>query len=614
MKSKVMRSLALVCLAAVFVLVSAGTPGGAAGAASVGEASGGDAQVRAAARIENKNEVVYATLNAEGDAGAVYVVNHFELSQGGTVEDHGDYESVRNLTDNGSLVQDGDTISFTADTENFYYQGNMASTDLPWKFEITYTLDGKKVLPQELSGRSGKLEIHIGSTKNSRVDSSFYDGYMLQISVTLDAGICSNIDAPGATIASAGNNKVVAYTIMPGNDADATITADVSDFSMSGPEITGMPFAMSFELPDTDTLLGDLSQLPQAISELNDGVGALLAGASELSGGAAELVKGSSEFQTGLAQLKSSAEQLTGASAEINDALAAISSSLNGASTGNAGLAQLPQGLTRMSDALDEISGGLAALRQGYSSAYGALKAAIQDIPDTTISESEMTGLYAATSPDMHGVLGQLMEFYAAGKTVKGTYSQVKEAFESVGTTIDTLASSIDDIAGSLDTMAGELGASLSAGGTDQLMAGLTELAGNYAAFHTGLSDYMDGVGRLPAGYEQLHLGLASVAGGLKDLRGGIGELHEGTETMSGELAGMPDMVQDEVDKLIEEYVGADYTPVSFASEKNRDTGYVQFVLKCEGIEPLPADDGDAEAEEAGDETVWDRFLALFRT
>src|SRR5690554_5185131 len=102
-----------------------------------------------AAVIENKNEVIYATLASDGTINAVYAVNHFEVSQSGSIKDYGNYASVVNLTSTGSLNHNNEFVYFETDRENFYYQGNMATTDLPWEFHISYYLDGVKTPLQD---------------------------------------------------------------------------------------------------------------------------------------------------------------------------------------------------------------------------------------------------------------------------------------------------------------------------------------------------------------------------------------------------------------------------------------------------------------------------------
>ena len=85
------------------------------------------------------HEVVYATLSANGGVRAILwsITLRCEWRE---LTDHGDYESVVNLTNSDSLTQEGNAVSFTASEENYYYQGNMKSTDLPWDFTIEYYL------------------------------------------------------------------------------------------------------------------------------------------------------------------------------------------------------------------------------------------------------------------------------------------------------------------------------------------------------------------------------------------------------------------------------------------------------------------------------------------
>ncbi len=564
-----------------------------------------------AAVTENKDEVVYANLNADGSVSAVHVVNHFEVAQGGSITDHGAYSSVVNLTDTGLLKQQDGTVTFDAQQGNFYYQGNMETADLPWLCDISYYLDGVSISPQELAGKSGRLEIRISTRKNEAVNAVFYDNYLLQISMTLDSEKCSDVESAGATVASAGKNMVIAHTVMPGKDADITLSAAVSDFEMDGIDITAMPFSMNVDLPDTNDMVSDFEQLTDAISDLNDGVGDLLDGVADMKSGANKLKNGSADIKDGLSQLSGNSGALTAASAQIRDALAQIVSSLGGGDFDPGELAQLPDGLTQLAQGLDGISGGLVDLKDAFTPAYAALDAAMQDIPDTTITQAQLTDLYAQTDPSQHGLLDDLVGAYEAGQNAKGTYNSVKEAFDAVGSTIDTLSGSIGDISGTLNGMADSIEAGLTGlDQMDQLISGLTELPGNYGAFHIGLTEYMGGVTDLADGYADFHTGLSAFSRGVGDLYDGVAELHDGTGELADETADMPDTMQSEIDDMLDEYTGGDFEPVSFMSPLNGNMGLVQFVFKCGGIK-LP-DEDSAPAEETQQATIWNRFLALF--
>ncbi len=71
-----------------------------------------------------KDENVYATLAEDGTVTGVYVVNEYTSKTEGKITDYGDYSSVKNLTTNETIEQNGDQISVNVPKGKFYYQGN----------------------------------------------------------------------------------------------------------------------------------------------------------------------------------------------------------------------------------------------------------------------------------------------------------------------------------------------------------------------------------------------------------------------------------------------------------------------------------------------------------
>lgn len=612
MKSKVFQSILSVGLAAMLMLTPVSLPLAASGDTISGSAVSAEGN----AQITSKDEVIYATLGSEGSVRAMYTINHFAIGEAGSITDYGDYSLVTNLTDTMPLTQNGDAVTIETTADNFYYQGDMVSTDLPWIFDISYSLDGVKTAPQELGGKSGDLEIHILTKQNNTINATFYESYLLQISVTLDTGKCCDIKAPGATIASAGKNKVITYTVMPGRDADIALSASVRDFSMTGIDITALPFSMIMDLSDADNMINDFTELADAISALNDGVGELAVGVAELNTGADRLKNGSVDIKTGLAELSGNSGQLIQASSQIKGALSQITSALDDSSVEMdlGDLVQLSQGLSQLATGLDGTAGGLLELKNAFAPAYMALDGAIQGIPEVTLSQEQITALYAQTDPSQHDLLDQLIASYSAGQTVKGTYNQVKGAFDAVVPTVDLLSASISTISATLDDLSVQTSDGLSkmdmTQQLTQLSAGLSELAKNYTVFHEGLSDYMNGIGRLSSGYADFHDGLSLFSNGSGELDDGVIELYDGTTKLSDETAKMPDTIRATIDDLLKEYTGSDFKPSSFTSSKNEYTELVQFVLKCDGIEQ-PEKMKDNEVESLND-TLWDRLIALF--
>jgi hypothetical protein len=108
-----------------------------------------------------KDEVVYASLDADGSVKGVYVVNEFK---GGNIVDYGNYTKVRNLTTTDEIKQDGDKITVSTDQEKLHYQGDMENVSLPWNVKIKYYLDDIEKSPQEIAGATGHLKMKLDIT------------------------------------------------------------------------------------------------------------------------------------------------------------------------------------------------------------------------------------------------------------------------------------------------------------------------------------------------------------------------------------------------------------------------------------------------------------------
>lgn len=75
------------------------------------------------------------------------------------------------------------------------------------------------------------------------------------------------------------------------------------------------------------------------------------------------------------------------------------------------------------------------------------------------------------------------------------------------------------------------------------------------------------------------------------------------------ESQGIPDAVQAEIDELMATYDKSDFEPASFTSSKNTNVTLVQFVMTTD---PIKVEEPAAEEEPVEEETLIDRFLALF--
>ncbi|NQS76800.1 MAG: YhgE/Pip domain-containing protein [Peptococcaceae bacterium] len=558
-----------------------------------------------------KEEVVYGVLGGDGQVESIYVVNSFP---GGLITDFGDYSVVSNMTSAEKLTQRDDQVTINTTADRFYYQGTLATKALPWNITIGYELDGQEIAVDQLAGRSGPLAITMSIEQNDAVNPVFYENYMLQVSLTLDTDKCRDIAAPNATLASAGKDKVVTHTVLPGKGAQITVQANVRDFTMKGVEIVGMPFSLPIEMPDTGELTAGMTSLAGAVGALQDGVEKLSMGLAETDQGAHKLTGGAADFARGLAALSDNSREMLAGSAQIERALTSVGKALD---EGKGDFARidftvLPGGSRQLAAGLDDIYATMQTLKNGYADAYAALDSAIGAIPYKDIDPAP---LYAAVHGDeaLTATLDQLVEYYGVAQRTKGTYGAVREGFAAVDGNMDTMCGTIGALAGPLGEMAEVMEQSLEMMDfmtqIGQFQKGLSQLANNYGQFHAGLEQYMCSVEQLATGYDAVEGGIRSLAGGIGALNRGAEDLSAGASRLNEAVSNLPGKVQAEIDQLAGSYDKSDFAPVSFVSDKNTAVQAVQFVIKTAPIEsPQVEPSAVAIAEKLA---FWQKILRL---
>ena len=124
-----------------------------------------------------KEEAVYVRLSNGGSAEEIYVVNGFTFGGEQKITDYGDYSYVTNLSNADTLRMENGAVICEAGEGSLYYEGSLLNAELPWEFSIIYKLNGKEIPPEELGGKSGRLEMEIRSGFNPLGDRDFFDKY-----------------------------------------------------------------------------------------------------------------------------------------------------------------------------------------------------------------------------------------------------------------------------------------------------------------------------------------------------------------------------------------------------------------------------------------------------
>lgn len=526
----------------------------------------------AAAAPIDKEEVVYVNLNTDGSVKGVYVVNI--LKDGGEFADYGNYSAIRNMTTFDNLTLDNGIVSGQTDVDKLYYEGILENVQIPWDISVRYFLDGKEYSASEIAGQSGNFELRISIKQNTRCNSTFFDKYALQTSITLDTKRCKNTKAAEATVANVGSNKQLTYTILPGNESEISITAEVTDFRMDAISINGVRLNLNIDFDDEE-LLDQVSELVDGILKVDDGakelqdgtaelreaikddllsgVSSLQSGASTLDEGIVTLRSGISEAQTGLNQLNDNADGLTNGSAQVKSALLEIQSALSSVSVTADRLAELTKASSQIKTGIDELNTGIGTLQSniGYAQYKAAMSANGLDIDglltansqtisdlvawnnyvDDFVAEHPATAIYSDKIQQGKAQIAAVIELL---KRNSAAYGGTEAYLNQLSTAVDSLYTGIGQLKGKyaeFDTAIGSLTDTLAGLLVDisTLSDGINQLVKEYSKLDSGIKEYTDGVATLAAGYSQIVGGMTSLANGSKELSSGISSLHNGT-------------------------------------------------------------------------------------
>ena len=537
-----------------------------------------------------KDEVVYATLSATGAVDDVYVVNVLSPEKPGKVIDFGTYTSVQNLTDASGVEKGTESVTVEVKGDSLSYQGDQGKQPLPWDIAVSYELDGKRIEPSDLGGKSGSLAMVVTTKKNASVDPAFFDNYLLQITVPFVSDKTTDVATEEGQIALAGSNTQVTFTGMPGKDGTFKVTAQVTDFELGGISFAAVPFSMGIESPNAEGLVSGFRQL-------GDGVGQLKSGAEGLASGAGSLASGMGQTASGLGGLAGGADGLAGGANDL---------------AGGAG--QVVAGSQELAGGAAGLVGGLQAYQEALQAQASDARGQVQDITMLQKAYEDASKKYveafAEAYSDAARQPGATPDAAAAATAVENANMQL--ALEQLVTASAGNAGALG-AAGALDGAALGVGSASDQqsllGGATALSAGATSLTEGVQGIASGATSLASGATDLASGANQAASGAGQLVDGANQLSSGANQLAQGTGVLFTEVQAMPDKVQQEIDAMMAEYDKSDFKPVSFTSSKNTKVKLVQFVMSSAPIEaPVP------EAEEAPEEEqgLWDKLLSLF--
>ena len=249
-----------------------------------------------------KKETSYLILNADGSVQEQITSDWLHSDDGfDSVTDESGLSDIQNLKSDVMPEQSGNTLKWTTDETDIYYQGKN-SAQAPVGVSIEYTLDGKAVTADELKGQSGHLVATVKLTNNTGEEVTVngkkrtaYTPFFTVAAAVLPSENFKNITTEHGLVESDSKTQVACYLAMPGMKEAVsdllpdsfdklddlmldtlTLEADVTDCTVPTFLFAAAPSLSDLDLDEASDELGDtMNELTDAIDQLKDGSGAL---------------------------------------------------------------------------------------------------------------------------------------------------------------------------------------------------------------------------------------------------------------------------------------------------------------------------------------------------
>ena len=538
-----------------------------------------------------KSETVYVFQKADGSVKNQTVSNSLTNGNGAQLlQDQTDLTDIENVEGDQEFTQSSEGTVWDAKGGDISYRGT-TTKEAPVDIKVSYQLDGKDVSPDEISGKTGHVKIHIAYTNNSRQTvngQTVYTPFLAMTGLILDNDNFTNVTTDNAKVIDDGDRHLIAGYAMPGLkeslglddsiDLDipssVDIEADATDFSLDS--MLTLVSSDFFGDVDVDNLNAgniqdQLNQMQDAMNQLIDGGATLTDGLQQLSEGAKAVDDGAQQLSAGSGKLVDGSQSLAEGTTQVSAGAEQLSQGMSDTS----GIGQLVGGVSSLKNGLVGLKNGTSQAAAGSKAVSSGLQKAIQAVGDAqqgaervggaasqsaTLSNKASNGLdqvisglsaQAAALPEgdqktqLETTVAKLKEIkqatdgaaqYSQGaadgatKLSKGLTDLNGDA--NAGKGLSYAAAATEKIMKGLDTATGAIGTETDAS-SETLLGGANLLKGGLDTMTDKLQKAGDGAAALSTGAKQVNGGAAALNVGAVQLDAGIGTLAANTPALA---------------------------------------------------------------------------------
>ena len=341
-----------------------------------------------------KEETVYSKLDTTGKSYQTVVSNHIKNTEYlDEIRDLSDLLEIENLNENNTYTQDGNVIVWNAQGRDVYYNGK-SEKELPIEVKMTYTLDGKEILPEELSGKSGKLNIKIEYTNKEKhtvyVNGEYvemYTPFVIFAGTYFKNDTVQNVKVTTGKAVDDGSKTIVIGMALPGLQQslglDSTdfsipenieIEMDIKDYEQSS--IITFVTPKVIEKKDFN-ILDELDTLYSSVDTLQSSMNQIEEGAKTLSEGTALYSQNYNTFNSAIGMLNDGTTTLQENYEVFN----------NGLQTANEGAKQVNDGMQQLNTAAESIKDVVYTVIDWLQTAMNTLVTPLKSLEQTIIED-----------------------------------------------------------------------------------------------------------------------------------------------------------------------------------------------------------------------------------
>lgn len=341
-----------------------------------------------------KEETVYSKLDTTGKSYQTVVSDHIKNTEYlEEIKDLSDLLEIENLSEDNTYTQNGNVIVWNAKGKDIYYNGK-SEKELPIEVKMTYTLDGKEISPEELSGKSGKLNIKIEYTNKAKhyveIDGQYvemYTPFVIFAGTYFKNETVQNVKVTTGKAVDDGSKTIVIGMALPGLqtslglDKDTfeipeniEIEMDVTNYEQSSIITFVTPKIIDKEdfniLDELDTLYSSVDTLQSSMDQIEEG-------AKALSEGTALYSENYNTFNSAIGMLNDGTTTLKENYEMFN----------NGVQTANEGAKQLNEGMQQLNTAAESIKDVVYTVIDWLQTAMNTLVTPLKSLQQTILED-----------------------------------------------------------------------------------------------------------------------------------------------------------------------------------------------------------------------------------